>query len=62
MSEQVSKIVEWSESLTKAVEEHPYDCECQVGGVDAMSVDTDWLRVVAEKFAEAVALIKGEQK
>lgn len=20
-----------------------YNCECQVGGVDAMSIDTDWL-------------------
>lgn len=30
--------------IVEAVEDDAYNCECQVGGVDAMSIDTDWLR------------------
>lgn len=32
--------------LQESIAKRQYDCECQVGGVDAMSVDTDWLREV----------------
>ena len=34
----------WLDQIDDAVERHAYDCTCQVGGVDAMSIDTDWLR------------------
>lgn len=34
----------WLDRLDEAVRARPYDCTCQVGGVDAMSIDTDWLR------------------
>ena len=44
--------------LTEAVEKKAYDCECQVGGVDAMSLDTDWLREVAASFVKTVNAIQ----
>lgn len=34
----------WLDRLDDAVKHRAYDCTCQVGGVDAMSIDTDWLR------------------
>jgi hypothetical protein len=49
---------EYSEDLLKVVQKDRYNCECQEGGVDAMSVDTDWLRVVAKKFAESIETIE----
>lgn len=40
-----------SKALSKAVKDYyngsrtnPYNCDCQNGGVDAMSIDTDWLQ------------------
>lgn len=32
-----------------------YTCTCQVGGVDAMSIDTDWLRETARRARGALA-------
>lgn len=32
-----------------------YTCECQVGGVDAASVDADWLHVLAGHGADLLA-------
>lgn len=36
--------------LDDAVKHSAYNCDCQVGGVDAMSVDTDWLRAQVEQI------------
>lgn len=33
----------WLEGFKQAVKESAYNCECQVGGVDALSIDTDYL-------------------
>lgn len=34
----------WLDQIDVVVKRRAYDCTCQVGGVDAMSIDTDWLR------------------
>lgn len=34
-------------------------CECQKGGVDAVSIDGDWLHVAGERFAQAVVRSNG---
>lgn len=31
------------DAIAQTAEQIAYNCECQVGGVDALSVDTDWL-------------------
>lgn len=31
-----------------------YNCSCQAGGVDAMSIDTDWLRLTARRARTAL--------
>ena len=56
--ERVMTAKEYSEDLLEVVQRNRYNCECQEGGVDAMSVDTDWLRVVAKKFAESIETIE----
>lgn len=33
----------WLDSLQKEVQGHGYDCDCQVGGPDAASIDKDYL-------------------
>lgn len=38
----------WLDQIDDVVKHRAYDCACQVGGVDAMSIDTDWLRRAAE--------------
>lgn len=35
------------------------DCRCQVGGVDACSVDSDWLEHVARRIATGWAVLQG---
>lgn len=40
----VEKAELFIEQLAAAVDESKFNCECQVGGVDAMSVDTDWMQ------------------
>lgn len=37
----------WISQIYDYVRSHAYDCTCQVAGVDAMSIDTDWLRHAA---------------
>lgn len=32
------------DELSSTVERIRYNCDCQVGGVDALSIDTDWLQ------------------
>lgn len=39
------KHLDW---LDNAIRDLAYNCDCQEGGVDAMSIDTDWLRNNAE--------------
>jgi hypothetical protein len=39
--------------LLASIEADGYNCECQEGGVDAMSIDTDYLRVLANEFGRA---------
>lgn len=36
-------VIEKLDQLEKAIWGSAYNCECQVGGVDALSLDTDWL-------------------
>ena len=55
MSE-VEKILTDMESCIKAA---GYNCECQQGGVDAVSIDYDWLMHQVKQLS---ALIKGENK
>lgn len=44
--------------LHDAVNDSAYNCDCQKGGVDAMSIDTDWLRYISDTIrAETQALI-----
>lgn len=40
----------WLDQIDTAVKKKAYDCECQNGGVDAMSIDTDWLRHAAREI------------
>lgn len=44
--------------LVQAVKEGAYNCDCQIGGVDAMSIDTDWLRLHVEKIYEYLKEIR----
>jgi hypothetical protein len=49
---------EWCEELVKSIKEDAYNCECQEGGVDAMSIDTDWLREASRQFAKSIETIE----
>lgn len=40
----------WLDQVDAAVERRAYNCTCQAGGVDAMSIDTDWLRHAARRI------------
>lgn len=44
--------------LKEHVEKNEYNCSCQAGGVDAISIDTDWLRWTIMKVEEAFAVMK----
>ncbi len=44
--------------LRAAITSKQYDCTCQVGGVDALSIDTDWLNAVVEKITERFAVLE----
>lgn len=37
-------------ALAAAIEKKQYNCDCQVGGADAMSIDTDWMRAGVRKL------------
>lgn len=50
MNEHVAKAFRMLDQLDKAIKQRAYDCDCQVGGVDAMSIDTDWLRHAAKEI------------
>ena len=50
MNERVAKAFRMLDHLDKAIKQRAYNCDCQVGGVDAMSIDTDWLRYAAEEI------------
>lgn len=41
------------EFLQEAVKDKGYDCTCQVGGVDALSIDTDFLEHNLDQMATA---------
>lgn len=47
-----------SVDLLASIENHGYNCECQEGGVDAMSIDTDYLRVLANEFGRTEEAIE----
>ena len=47
------------ESVAEQIQETGYNCRCDEGGVDAISVDLDWLQFQLNK---AIALIKGENE
>ena len=49
---------EWSEYLYAALGRDRYNCECQTGGADAMSIDTDALQAAADSFAKTVAAVQ----
>lgn len=46
----VEEAEKWLEGLERAVERHGSDCKCQAGGVDAMSIDHDWMRMAVRKI------------
>ena len=41
-----------------AVPAHP-NCQCQVGGVDACSIDSDWLEHVARRVSTGWSVLRG---
>lgn len=55
----MSKALQLLEEMAEQIEEIGYNCKCDEGGVDAISVDLDWLQHYLNK---AIALIKGENK
>lgn len=44
----------WLLDFEDAVKRKAYNCECQVGGVDAMSIDTDYLQYGIRLLKEAL--------
>lgn len=44
-------------ALDKDIEEDRYNCECQVGGVDAISIDTDYLQANLEEITKGWNLL-----
>ena len=46
-----------SKDLMDYVDEYEYNCECQVGGVDAISIDTDYLKEAAKGFSNTTEAI-----
>ena len=41
--ESIARAIQRSEFVLEELRSQAYNCECQVGGVDAMSIDTDWI-------------------
>lgn len=54
LRERLAEAVEMVAPIERAVERSAYNCTCQVGGVDAMSVDTDWLRETVRRLRVAL--------
>lgn len=47
--------------LVVAAKESAYNCDCQVGGVDALSLDTDWLQAALEDVEDGWAVLKASK-
>lgn len=45
---------DWLLDFEQAVAFGAYNCDCQVGGVDAMSIDTDYLQYGIRLLKEAL--------
>lgn len=50
----IAAVDEINRNLRVAVREDAYNCRCQVGGVDAMSIDTDWLKRITADINTAL--------
>jgi hypothetical protein len=53
----MSRAVQLLKEMVEQVTEIGYNCECKKGGVDAISIDLDWLQ---HHLNKAIELIKGE--
>lgn len=53
--------IKYLDGLRDAIDRRPYDCTCQVGGVDAMSIDTDWLSTIQREARKALVLAEADR-